>query len=79
VRPWEYFNEIVGGTANGHRYFNDEGVDLGLRSKELIEYYDQNIKPTGEYPTSLILVHTRTEKARAGLPWEKTENETAKN
>jgi len=49
MRPWEYYNEIVG-TANGYRYFNDEGVDLGLRSKELVEYYNQNIKPTGEIP-----------------------------
>ncbi|HZH33370.1 MAG TPA: hypothetical protein VEX64_00950, partial [Pyrinomonadaceae bacterium] len=50
MRPWEYFNETVGGTANAHRYFNDEGVDLGLRSKELADYYNQNIKPTGEIP-----------------------------
>lgn len=50
LRPWEYFNETVGGTANGHRYFNDEGIDLGLRSKELVEYYNQNLKPTGEIP-----------------------------
>ncbi len=27
-RPWEYFNELAGGSANSYHYFNDEGVDL---------------------------------------------------
>jgi tetratricopeptide (TPR) repeat protein len=68
VRPWEYFNEIGGGTANGHRYFNDEGVDLGLRSKELIEYYDQNIKPTGEIPY-VAYFGSYTELKKRGLDY----------
>jgi hypothetical protein len=35
MRPWEYFNEIIGGTKNGYFYFSDEGVDLWQRGKEL--------------------------------------------
>jgi hypothetical protein len=35
MRPWEYFNEIIGGAKNGFLYFNDEGVDLGSAEKNL--------------------------------------------
>jgi hypothetical protein len=44
LRPWEYFNEFVGGTQNAYKYFDDEGVDLGQRSKELVAYYRQFLK-----------------------------------
>jgi hypothetical protein len=27
IRPWEYFNEMIGGAKNGYLYFSDEGVD----------------------------------------------------
>lgn len=49
MRPWEYFNETVG-TRNAYLYFNDEGTDLGLRLKEIVGYYDENLKPQGEIP-----------------------------
>jgi len=49
MRPWEYFNETVG-TANAYLYFNDEGIDLSLRTKEMVEYYNSNLKPQGEIP-----------------------------
>jgi tetratricopeptide (TPR) repeat protein len=45
LRPWEYFNEFVGGPRNAYKYFDDEGVDLGQRSKELVAYYRQFLKP----------------------------------
>jgi Dolichyl-phosphate-mannose-protein mannosyltransferase len=48
LRPWEYFNEIIGGSKNAYKYFSDEGVDLGQRSKEMVEYYRQYLKPKGE-------------------------------
>ena len=50
MRPWEYYNETVGGAEHGHRYFGDEGMDLGLRSKELVSYYNENLKPVGDIP-----------------------------
>lgn len=50
VRPWEYFNEIVGGPANGSKYFNNESVGLGQRTKEWASYYHKNVEPTGEIP-----------------------------
>jgi len=50
LRPWEYFNEFVGGAKNAHNYFDDEGVDLGQRTKEMVEYYRKFVKPSGEMP-----------------------------
>ena len=28
MRPWEYFNELVGGKDSAYKYFSDEGVDM---------------------------------------------------
>ncbi len=56
MRPWEYFNETVGGPSGGHRYFNDEGVDLSLRSTEAIRYYHEHLKPAGEVPYTFYLL-----------------------
>ena len=53
MRPWEYFNEFVGGAKNGPKYFGDEGVDLGQRTKELVAYYRQYLQPKGEIADSL--------------------------
>lgn len=50
VRPWEYFNEFVGGTRNAHNYFDDEGVGFGQRTKEIVEYYRKFVKPAAEMP-----------------------------
>jgi hypothetical protein len=68
LRPWEYYNETIGGAANAHRYFNDEGVDLSLHTKELVEYYNQNLKPRGEVPF-VTYFSPRTEWRRRGLDW----------
>lgn len=48
LRPWEYFNEIIGGPKNAYKYFSNEGVDLGQRTKEMVEYYQHYLKPKGE-------------------------------
>jgi tetratricopeptide (TPR) repeat protein len=48
TRPWEYFNELVGGQREAWRYFNDEGLDLGQRSRELASYYDAHVRGSGE-------------------------------
>ena len=48
LRPWEYFNEFVGGSKNAYKYLDDEGVHLGQRSKEIAEYYRTFLKPSRE-------------------------------
>jgi hypothetical protein len=53
MRPCEYFNEFVGGTANAYKYFSDEGVDLGQRTKELANYYQRELKQNGLRPDCL--------------------------
>lgn len=55
-RPWEYFNEAIGGTANGHKYFNDESVDLYQRSEEAVRYYHDVLKPAGQHPYVFYLM-----------------------
>ena len=50
TRPWEYFNEFVGGTKNAYLYFSDEGVDLGQRGREIAEYYHRVLEPAGQIP-----------------------------
>jgi len=49
MRPWGYFNEIVG-SKNAYLYFSDEGVDLGQRGNELEQYYHRVLEPSGEVP-----------------------------
>jgi hypothetical protein len=65
MRPWEYFNEFVGGTANAYKSFSDEGVNLGQRSKELAEYYSRELEPNGR-PVCLYWIWDE-EKAARGI------------
>ena len=64
LRPWEYFNEIAGGANKGYLYFDDDGVDLGQRAKELARYYQQVIQPTGEVPFISYGVASAEKRAR---------------
>jgi Dolichyl-phosphate-mannose-protein mannosyltransferase len=66
MRPWEYFNEFVGGTTNAYKSFSDEGVNLGQRSKELAKYYNRELKPLGLRPVCLYWVWDE-EKAARGI------------
>ena len=50
LRPWEYYNELIGGSENAHLYFNDEGVDLYQRNLEIARYYHQVLEPAHEVP-----------------------------
>jgi len=68
VRPWEYFNQIIGGAGNGYKYFSDEGLDLSQRSRELAAYYHQVLEPAGEIPLIGYPVLEPERKAR-GLDW----------
>ena len=66
MRPWEYFNEFVGGTSNAYKSFSDEGVNLGQRSKDLAEYYNRELKRNGLRPVCLYWVWDE-EKAARGI------------
>jgi len=68
LRPWEYFNEFAGGSSNGYLYFNDDGVDLGQRAKEIARYYRQAIQPTGDVPLLNYQI-LRQERAARGIDW----------
>jgi tetratricopeptide (TPR) repeat protein len=41
-RPWEYHNLLSGGSGNAWKHFNNEGVDLGQRSTELIAFFNSH-------------------------------------
>ncbi len=69
MRPWEYFNEIIGGTKNGYLYFSDEGVDLGQRGKELAEYYHRVLEPSGGIPILFYGPIGEPEKKARRLDW----------
>jgi tetratricopeptide (TPR) repeat protein len=64
VRPWEYYNELIGGARDAHLYFDDEGLDVGQRSKELAQYYRQVVQPTGELPRIAYIGSEVTLRAR---------------
>ena len=49
-RPWEYHNALAGGTSRAYLHFADEGIDLGLRMKDLAAYYHRVLEPRGELP-----------------------------
>lgn len=68
LRPWEYYNELIGGGANAYRYFNDEGVDLAQRRLELVQYYNEVLKPSGERPYISYNVN-RQEMQRREIHW----------
>lgn len=50
IRPWEYYNELAGGSAYAYRHFDDEGLESGQRIKELAAYYHQSLEPKGIVP-----------------------------
>jgi hypothetical protein len=64
LRPWEYFNEIVGGPRNAYKYFDDEGTDLGQRSREMVAYYRRFLKPGGEMAHIIDLTSDEELKGR---------------
>lgn len=46
-RLWEYHNELAGGTADAWRGFDNEGIDLSQRYRELREFHRSTIAPSG--------------------------------
>lgn len=67
LRPWEYYNELVGGTDNAWRHLSDESMDSGQRTKELAAYCHQYLKLTGEIPY-VDYVESYPEDDRRGIP-----------
>jgi hypothetical protein len=65
LRPWEYYNEIVG-MQNAWQYFGDEGADSGQRTKEIAAYYHQHLTSRGEL-TYLDYSESFAEDARRGI------------
>jgi hypothetical protein len=68
MRPWEYFNEMAGGSENGYLYFNDEGIDLSQRVGEAADYYHRELAPKGEIPFFAYFSNSTDRKAH-GMDW----------
>jgi hypothetical protein len=69
MRPWEYFNEFIGGSSRAYLYFSDEGVDLGQRVKELAAYYHRAVEPSGEVPLIFYGPISEVEERARGIDW----------
>jgi hypothetical protein len=67
LRPWEYYNELVGGTENAWRHLSDESMESGQRTKELAAYYHQYLEPKGEIPY-VEYSESYPEDDRRGIP-----------
>jgi tetratricopeptide (TPR) repeat protein len=64
ARPWEYHNALGGGTAHAYLHSSNEGIDLGLRVKDLASYYHRVLEPHGELPYFITYL-TSDEELRA--------------
>jgi tetratricopeptide (TPR) repeat protein len=49
MRPWEYYNELAGGSEDAWRYFADDGLENGQRVKDIAAYYDAHLRGTSEH------------------------------
>jgi hypothetical protein len=47
-RPWEYYNELFGGSAGAWRHFADDGLDNSQRTREMAAYYNTHVRGTDE-------------------------------
>lgn len=67
MRPWEYYNQLVGGKDNAWRHLSDESMESGQRTKELAAYYHQYLEPKGEIPY-IEYSESYAEDDRRGVP-----------
>jgi tetratricopeptide (TPR) repeat protein len=67
LRPWEYYNELVGGADNAWRHLSDESMESGQRTKELAAYYHRYLQPKGEIPY-VEYSESYPEDDRRGIP-----------
>jgi Dolichyl-phosphate-mannose-protein mannosyltransferase/Tetratricopeptide repeat len=66
IRPWEYFNEIIGGPERAYLYFGDESVDIGQRRLDFVRFYREHLEPAGEVPY-LLYPMAPSEQQRRGV------------
>ncbi len=64
IRPWEYYNEAFGGPAGAYRHFNDEGIDVGQRTKDLALYCKSRLEPRGVRPYVFYALSPQEERSR---------------
>lgn len=73
TRPWEYYNELIGGPSNAYRYFQDEGLDnlAYFRGLEMARYYHEQLEPRAEVPYVLQGMPYQEMQVR-GIRWVDT-------
>jgi tetratricopeptide (TPR) repeat protein len=74
-RIWEYHNVLAGGSYNAWKYFDNESVDLGQRSDELLAFDKAHIAPADP----LYHYWTEREQMRANnvRDWEPAPDQVA--
>jgi len=75
VRPWEYYNELVGGPDEGWRSFTDDGLDNSQRRRELAWYYDAHVRGTGKRAYDYYGISHEEAHAR-GIDFHSLEDDT---
>lgn len=80
IRPWEYYNELAGGSPGAYRHFSDDGLDNGQRIKEYADFYHRELEPKGILPyTEYWSFFSDEEFERRGIKtlqstWDKDES-----
>ncbi len=66
MRPWEYYNELIG-AKNAYRHFNDESLEVEQRTKELAAYYHGYLERKGVIPYVDYKLFDEEEYERRGV------------
>ncbi|MGJ8663303.1 MAG: hypothetical protein ACSHWU_06620 [Marinicella sp.] len=67
-RVWEYHNEWVGGTENAYKYFYNEGLNLGQRTQEIINYIKANDLQDESFYRFTWLIEEELKAANINIP-----------
>ncbi len=70
-RLWEYHNELVGGSRDAWRYFANEGLDLGQRFGEFVNYYKKVILPSGRPYYSMTWMVLQEQAKASGAMYQR--------
>jgi len=74
VRPWEYYNLLVGGADHAWHSFCDDGIDQWQRSRELATYYDAYVRGASALPYDFYGVESH-DSAVYNLKWHRLEDD----